>query len=113
MNEIIMHLTSDNQMQVEVQFEGENFWLTKKQISKLFERYRTLTTKSLQNIFKQDELDEQVVCRNFPHTTTHGALKFKTQQKEVKYFNLAAILSVCYRVNSKHGTRFHQWATQH
>lgn len=112
MSEIVIYQTPDNQTQVEVQFEGETFWLTQEQIAILFERDRTVITKHLKNIFKEGELVEDVVCANFAHTTKHGAIKGKTQEKTVKYYNLDAILSVGYRVNSKRGTQFRQWATQ-
>lgn len=110
--QIEIYQTPDGLTQVEVQFEGETFWLTQEQISHLFERDRTVITKHLLNIFKEGELDEQVVCANFAHTTEHGAIKGKTQEKQVKYYNLDAIISVGYRVNSKRGTQFRQWATQ-
>jgi death-on-curing family protein len=112
MNEIVIYQTPDSQTQVDVRFEGETFWLTQEQISQLFERERTVITKHLQNIFKEGELDEQEVCAKFAHTTKHGAIEGKTQEKSVKYYNLDAILSVGYRVNSKKGTQFRQWATQ-
>jgi death-on-curing family protein len=112
MNEIFIYQTPDNQTQVEVQFEGETFWLTQDQISKLFERDRTVITRHLRNIFKEGELEEQVVSAKFAHTTKHGAIKGKTQEKSAKLYNLDAILSVGYRVNSKRGTQFRQWATQ-
>lgn len=112
MNEILIYQTPDNQTQVEVQFEGETFWLSQEQIAQLFERDRTVITRHLRNIFKEGELDEKVVCANFAHTTKHGAIAEKTQEKSVKYYNLDAILSVGYRVNSKRGTQFRQWATQ-
>jgi death-on-curing family protein len=111
-SQLIIYQTSDNQTQIEVQFEGENFWLTQEQISLLFERDRTVVGKHLRNIFKSGELDERVVCANFAHTTKHGAIEGKTQEKSIKYYNLDAILSVGYRVNSKRGTQFRQWATQ-
>lgn len=112
MSEIVIYQTPDNQTQVEVQFEGETFWLTQVQIALLFERDRTVITKHLSNIFKEGELQEDMVCANFAHTTQHGAIKGKTQEKQVKYYNLDAIISVGYRVNSKRGTQFRQWATQ-
>ncbi len=112
MSEIVIYQTPDNQTHVEVQFEGETFWLTQEQISHLFERDRTFITKHLRNIFKEGELEEQVVCAKFAHTTQHGAIEGKTQEKSVKYYNMDAILSVGYRVNSKRGTQFRQWATQ-
>jgi len=60
----------------------------------------------------QKELDENVVCAFFAHTTPHGAISGKSQENRAKYYNLDAILSVGYRVNSKRGTQFRQWATQ-
>jgi len=85
---------------VEVKFDTGTFWLTQEQIAKLFERDRTVITRHLRNIFKEGELDEQVVCANFTHTTQHGAIKGKKQERIVKYFNLDAIISVGYRVKS-------------
>lgn len=112
MNEVVIYETAENQVQVEVRFEGETFWLTQIQIAELFQRDRTVIAKHLRNVFQEGELDEKVVCAKFAHTTAHGALKGKTQQKETKYYNLDAIISVGYRVNSKRGTQFRQWATQ-
>ncbi len=112
MSEIVIYQTPDNQIQIDVQFEGETFWLTQEDIAHLFERDRTVITKHLRNIFKEGELEELVVSANFAHTTQHGAIKGKTQEKQVKYYNLDAILSVGYRVNSKRGTQFRQWASQ-
>lgn len=112
MNEILIYQNSDNQAQVEVRFIGETFWLTQSQIAELFQRDRTVISKHLKNIFKEDELQEAVVCAKFAHTTRHGAIQSKTQEKEVKYYNLDAILSVGYRISSKRGTQFRQWATQ-
>lgn len=111
-NQIEIYKSPDGTAQVEVTFEEETFWLTQSQISMLFERERTVITKHLRNIFKEGELDEKVVSAKFAHTTQHGAIKGKTQENEVKYYNLDAILSVGYRVNSKRGTQFRQWATQ-
>ena len=61
------------------------------------------------NIFKEGELDEQVVVRKFRTTTQHGAIEGKTQSKAVKYYSLDVIISVGYRVKSIQGTRFRQW----
>lgn len=69
-------------------------------------------TEHLQNVFKEGELNENVVCRNFRHTTQHGAIEGKTQDKEVKLYNLDVIISVGYRVKSPQGTQFRIWATQ-
>ena len=112
MSEIEIYKTSDGSTQVEVRFEKETVWLSQNQIAELFQRDRTVITRHLRNIFKEGELDEKVVSANFAHTTQHGAIKGKTQEKEVKFYNLDAILSVGYRVNSKRGTQFRQWAIQ-
>ena len=111
MSEIILYQDAKKQIQIEVKLDGETVWLSQEQISELFERDRTVITRHLRNVFKEGELDEQVVCANFAHTTKHGAIEGKTQEKRVKYYNLDAILSVGYRVNSKRGTQFRQWAT--
>jgi death-on-curing family protein len=111
-NQIEIYKTPDGTTQVEVRFERETFWLSQNQIAELFQRDRTVITKHLRNIFKEGELDEKVVSANFAQTTQHGAIKGKTQEKDVKFYNLDAIISVGYRVNSKRGTQFRQWATQ-
>lgn len=112
MSAIEIYKSADNKIELQVSLDKDTFWLTQDQIAQLFERDRTVITKHLRNIFKEEELDEKVVCAFFAHTTQHGAIKGKTQDKSVKYYNLDAILSVGYRVNSKRGTQFRQWATQ-
>ena len=111
-NEIIIYAQNELAERIEVRMEQETFWLTQLQISNLFERDRTVITKHLKNIFLEKELDEKVVCAFFAHTTQHGAMLGKTQQKNSKYYNLDVILSVGYRVNSKRGTQFRIWANQ-
>jgi len=111
-NEIIIYAQNELAEHIEVRLEQETFWLTQLQISNLFERDRTVITKHIKNIFLEKELDEKVVCAFFAHTTQHGAMPEKTQQKNSKYYNLDVILSVGYRVNSKRGTQFRIWANQ-
>ncbi|MFO0478370.1 MAG: RhuM family protein [Bacteroidota bacterium] len=112
MNSIEIYKGKDNQTHVEVTFEEETVWLTQEQMAKLFDKGRTTVTEHIQNIFKEGELDEQLVCRFSRHTTQHGAIQGKEQIKTVKYYNLDVIISVGYRVKSKQGTQFRQWATQ-
>jgi hypothetical protein len=81
MNEIILYQTDHNQSQVEVRFEGETVWLSQNQIAELFQRDRTLITKHLKSIFATEELEEKVVCAFFAHTTQHGAVEGKSQEK--------------------------------
>lgn len=80
-------------------------------MASLFNKGRTTITEHIQNIFKEGELDENLVCRESRHTTQHGAIKDKTQNVSVKYYNLDVIISVGYRVKSVRGTQFRQWAT--
>jgi hypothetical protein len=113
-NEIILFQPNEISERIEVRIDEENetFWLTQEQIAELFERDRTVITKHFKNIFRDQELDEKMVSAFFAHTTQHGAVKGKTQEKLVKHYNLDAILSVGYRVNSKRGTQFRIWANR-
>ena len=95
-----------------VKTDGETVWLTQEQMCQLFGRERSVITKHIRNIFKEGELEEEVVCAKFAHTTLHGAIPGKTQTKEVCYYNLDVVISVGYRVKSVEGTRFRQWATR-
>ena len=85
----------------DIKKHNETLWLTQKAISVLFEKDRTVIGKHLKKIFESGELDEKVVCANFALTTQHGAIEWKTQEKEVKYYNLRAIVAGGYRVNSQ------------
>ena len=111
-NQIEIYQSADNSTQIQVKFEEETVWLSQSQISELFQKERSVITKHINNVFKEGELEEKVVSANFAHTTKHGAIKGKKQIKEVKYYNLDVIISVGYRVKSKRGTQFRQWATQ-
>lgn len=113
-NEIVLYRPDEINQHIEVRLdeEKETLWLTQEQIAQLFGRDRTVISKHLKNIFLEEELEENVVCAFFAHTTQHGAIKDKTQSKNVKYYNLDAILSVGYRVNSKQGTQFRIWANR-
>lgn len=75
---------------IEVSFDEneETFWLSQKQIAEIFEIDRSVITKHINKIFRDDELDEKVVSAFFTHTTKHGAIEWKTQKKEVKFYNL-------------------------
>ncbi len=111
-SEIIICTAPDGTTKLQVQLEDETVWLTQDQMAMLFGKGRTTITEHIGNIFKEGELNEKEVCRLFRHTTKHGAIEGKTQNKQVKYYNLDVIISVGYRVKSKHGTKFRQWATK-
>ena len=99
-------------MKMEVKTDGETVWLTQDQMCRLFGRERSVITKHIRNIFKEGELDEELVCAKFAHTTQHGAIVGKTQTGVVTAYNLDVVISVGYRVKSIEGTRFRQWATR-
>ncbi len=111
-NSIVLFKTDDEKIKLDVLFEGETVWLTQEQMAQLFEKGRSTITEHIQNIFKEGELHEELVCREFRHTTQHGAIEGKTQNVAVKLYNLDVIISVGYRVKSLRGTQFRQWATQ-
>ena len=107
----VIFQTADGKVNIDVFFKDETLWLTQKLIAELFEKGRSTITEHLKNIFTDGELDENVVCRYFRLTTQHGAIEGKTQEKEVKYYNLRAIVAVGYRVNSHRAIEFRKWAT--
>ena len=108
-NQIIIYQTEDGQTQVDVRMENDMIWLTRQQIAALFGRdYKTIS-KHINNALKE-ELAGSVVVAKFANTTQHGAIEGKTQTHEIDYFNLEVITSVGYRVKSKRGVQFRQWA---
>lgn len=111
MSDIIIYQTPDNQTQVEVRLEKDTVWLTQQQIADVFGIQRPAITKHLKNIFTSGELTEIAVSSILEHTTPHGAIKGKVQVRQIKYYNLDAVISVGYRVNSKQATAFRVWAT--
>ena len=111
-NQIEIYQAQDGSTQIDVQLEEETVWLTQAQMAVLFNKGRTTITEHISNVFKEGELIEEMVCRDFRHTTQHGAVKGKTQSKNVKYYNLDVIISVGYRVKSKQGTQFRIWANK-
>jgi hypothetical protein len=110
-NEIILYQPNDS-IKLEVRLADETVWLTQTQIADLFGTQRPAITKHLNNIFKSGELSEDVVCSILKLTTQHGAIAGKTQIQRVKFYNLDAIISVGYRVNSINATLFRIWATK-
>ena len=111
-NEFLLYTTPNGKVKVEIFLHNENIWLTQEKIAQLFGVQRPAITKHLKNIFESGELDEQVVSSILEHTTEHGAIEGKTQTKQVKFYNLDAIISVGYRVNSSQATHFRIWATE-
>ncbi len=104
--EFLIFTSQAGENSIEVKVEDETVWLTQKFIAELFQKGRSTITEHLKHIFEDGELDEKEVCRDFRHTANDG----KTYTS--KYYNLDAIISVGYRVNSKKATQFRQWATR-
>ncbi len=103
-NEIILF---ENQgVKLEVNLKDETVWLTQKQMAELFGKDRRTITRHIQNIYKDGELNENAVCSFFEHTAEDG------KKYSVKYYNLDMIISVGYKVNSKQGVKFRQWANK-
>lgn len=111
-NKIEIFKSSDNRIELKVQFDENTVWLSQRQMAELFGRDRTVISRHISNIFKEKELNKEVVCAIFAHTTQHGAIKGKKQVSETEFYNLDVIISVGYRVKSQRGTQFRQWATQ-
>lgn len=110
MNEIEF-LMYEADEKIEVIVKDETIWATQKAIAGLFDVGVPAISNHLKNIFESGELDEKVVVSILENTTQHGAIQGKTQTKDVKYYNLDAIISVGYRVNSIKATKFRVWAT--
>jgi len=108
---IIIYRSDDGSVKLDVRLEDETVWLTQQQIATLFGKDKRTISEHIINIFKEEELDKNVVVRNFRITTPHGAIAGKTQESRVNLYNLDVIISVGYRVKSIQGTRFRQWAT--
>lgn len=106
----LFYTTPNGQIKLEVFLQNETIWMNQEKIAILFGVQRPAITKHLKNIFEDWELDENVVSSILELTTPHGAIEWKTQIQKTKFYNLDAILSVWYRVNSKEATQFRIWA---
>lgn len=109
--QFLIYNTPTEQVKVEVVIKDETLWLTQKAMAELFGVGVPAISKHLKNIFVEGELNETVVVSKMEITTAHGALTNKTQTKETQFYNLDAIISVGYRVNSSKATHFRIWAT--
>ena len=103
MNDIGIYQLEDNQIEIQVQFDGETAWLTQDQMVSLFQRNQSVISRHIKNIFNDGELEEK---------SNMQKMHIANSDKPVISYNLDVIISVGYRVNSKRGTQFRQWATQ-
>lgn len=109
--QFLIYNTPQFNNKINVVVKDETIWLTQKAMAELFDVQRPAITKHLIKIFAEGELDEKLVSSILELTTQHGAIADKTQTKETKFYNLDAIISVGYRVNSTKATQFRIWAT--
>ena len=109
--EMVLYRTEDDSVTVSAFVKEESIWLTQKAMAQLFGVQTPAISKHLKNIFEQGELNEEVVVSKMEITTSHGAIQGKTQTTLTNYYNLDAIISVGYRVNSIQATQFRIWAT--
>ena len=111
-NKFLLYKTDNNNISIDVIIGDETIWATQKSMSELFGVSVATISRHLKDIFELGELDPKVVITKSVITTQHGAISGKTQSKETNFYNLDAIISVGYRVNSLQATHFRQWATK-
>ena len=104
--EMNIYKTSDGAIQVDVNIIDDTVWLSLNQMAKVFDRDKSVISRHLTNIFKNKELDRNSVVANFATTASDG------KEYKIDYYNLDAIISVGYRVNSKRGIHFRKWASE-
>lgn len=112
MDKIIIYQTADGQTSIDVKLEQDTVWLSQAQMAELFQKDRTVIGRHINNIFKEGELSREQVCAKFAHTTRHGAMEGRLQERELVLYNLDVIISVGYRVKSQRGTQFRIWANK-
>ena len=104
--EIVLY-QPDETIRLEVRMDDETVWLTQAQMAELFDKDRTVIGRHIRNIYKEEELEKDITCAKFAHMGIEG-----DQQYEYTVYNLDVIISVGYRVKSKRGTKFRQWANK-
>lgn len=107
--EIIIYQTEDGKNRFEVHLQKESIWLSQKMMAELFEKDSDTIGLHLKNIYKEEELDEKSTTEVFSVVQIEGKRGIK---RKIKFYNLDAVISVGYRVNSKRETQFRIWATQ-
>lgn len=107
--EFLLYTTPNGKVRVEIFLKDENIWLTQAKIAELFGVERSVVTKHLQNIFYEGELDKHSTCAKIAQVQTEGERQIT---RDIEFYNLDAIISVGYRVNSSLATQFRIWATE-
>lgn len=106
---VVVYRSADNAVQLDVQLAEETVWLTQKQMAGLFDTTPQNITVHIRNIYKEEELAQEATCKDFLQVQIEGGREIR---RIAKFYNLDVIISVGYRVKSKRGTQFRQWATK-
>uniref|UniRef100_A0A831ZRL7 Cytochrome C biogenesis protein CycH n=1 Tax=Desulfacinum infernum TaxID=35837 RepID=A0A831ZRL7_9BACT len=107
--EIVLYQAADGSVKLDVRLEKETIWLSLNQMATLFERDKSVISRHLRNIYEEAELDREATVAFFATVQDEGGRRVT---RRIEYYNLDAVISVGYRVNSKRGTQFRIWATQ-
>lgn len=107
--EFLLYTAPNGKVKVEIFLHNENIWLTQSRIAELFGVERSVVTKHIKNIFKDGELDRESTCAKIAQVQKEGN---REVSRNIEYYNLDAIISVGYRVNSMQATHFRIWATE-
>lgn len=108
-SEILLYTKPNGQVKVEIYLQNETVWLTQQKIADLFGVDRSVVTKHLANIYAEHELNREATCAKTAQVQTEGG---RTVTRQIEFYNLDAIISVGYRVNSSQATAFRIWATE-
>ena len=108
-NEILLYTTPNGKVKVEIYLQNETIWLTQQKIADLYGVDRSVVTKHLANIFADNELNKETTCAKIAQVQLEGN---REVNRQIEYYNLDAIISVGYRVNSRQATTFRIWATE-
>ncbi len=108
--EIVIFKTSENNVSIDVRFEGETVWLSQQQMADLYQTSRTNIVEHIKHIYEEEELEADSTCRNFRQVQKEGN---RNVSREIPFYNLDMIISLGYRIKSKIATQFRQWATKH
>lgn len=106
---VVVYRSTDNAVQLDVQLAEETVWLSQKQMAQLFNTTPQNITLHIGNVYKEQELIQSATCKDFLQVQIEGG---KEKRRLTKFYNLDVIISVGYRVKSKRGTQFRQWATK-
>ena len=108
-NKIVIYQVEDGQTRIDVRLENDTVWLTQAQMADLFQTDRTTIVRHINNIYRVEELERTATCAKIAQVQIEGKRRVK---RTIPYFNLDMIISVGYRVNTKRGIKFRQWANK-